>query len=216
MDGDSKTEEKTDQARRNFLKTTVVASAIIAVGGVAAVAKSLVVPTESSNSQAGFPKIQLLDANNNNITVNSLQVNQPIFFYYPLDDEPNMLVKLGVQADDGIGPDGDIVAFSDICQHLGCNPGFLAQGQSPTANPSYVAPGPEMYCPCHGSKYDLLHDAAVVEPSPAPRPVPRVILQLDDSGNIYAVGMTPPTIYDHGTPGSSDISADLQGGNLVA
>jgi arsenite oxidase small subunit len=214
LDGESKKAEETDQGRRKFLKTTVVASAVIAIGGVAAVAKSLLVPP-SSAAPSGFPMVQLLDSNNNPITVTSLQVNTPFIFPYPLDDEPSLLVKLGVQAENGIGPDGDIVAFSDLCQHLGCQPGFVAAGQSPAVNPSYVAPGPEMYCPCHGSKYDLLEDAAVIQPSPAPRPVPRVILQLDDAGNIYAIGMTGPTIFGHGTPGSSDVSADLQGGNVV-
>jgi len=192
-----------------------VASAVIAVGGVAAVAKPLLFPPTQAGP-SGFPKVQVLDSNNNPVTVDSLQVNQVIYFYYPLDDEPNILVKLGVAAEGGIGPDGDIVAFSDICQHLGCNPGFVAAGQSPSANPSYVAPEPLLYCPCHGSKYNLLTSATVIQPSPAPRPVPQVILELDASGNIYAVGMGPPTIYDHGTPGSTDVSADLTGGNLVA
>lgn len=210
-----KEEQKADQARRSFLKTTVVASAVLAVGGVAAIAKSLIVPTTSSSGPAGFPKVQLLDSNNNPITLSSLQDSTPIFFYYPLNNEPNILVKLGVAAENGIGPDGDIVAFSDLCQHLGCNPGFVAKGQSPPCNPSYTAPGPEFYCCCHGSIYNLTEDAAVVR-GPTPRSVPRVILDTDSSGNIYAVGMTPPAIYGHGTPGSSDITTDLQGGTLVS
>lgn len=214
MDGASAKEEKTGQTRRRFLKTTVVASAVIAIGGVAAVAKPLLVPNQGSGASTGFPKVQLLDSDNNNVTVNSLQVNQPLFFYYPLDDEPNILVKLGVQAENGIGPDGDIVAFSDVCQHLGCNPGFVASGQSPPCNSSYTASGPEFYCCCHGSIYDLTKSAAVVR-GPTPRPVPQVVLELDDLGNIYATGMGPPVIYNHGTPGSTDVSEDLQGGNLV-
>ncbi len=69
------------------------------------------------------------------------------------------------------------------------------------------------YCCCHGSQYDLLNGAAVIG-GPAPRPVPSVILEVDSSGNIYATGMNPPTIFGHNT-GSSDVSADLQGGNLA-
>jgi hypothetical protein len=72
------------------------------------------------------------------------------------------------------------------------------------------------YCCCHGSKYDLTNDAAVIPPSPAPRAVPRVILTTDDEGNIFATGMGPPTIFGHGTPGSTDVSADLQGGTVVS
>jgi arsenite oxidase small subunit len=213
LDASSTKEKRPDEARRRFLKTTVVASAIIAIGGVSAVAKSLTVPAQTSAAPTSFPKIQLFDSNNNIITVNSLQMNQLILFYYPLNDEPNILVKLGVQAENGVGPDGDIVAFSDICQHLGCNPGFVAKGQSPPCNSSYQAPGPVMYCCCHGSIYDLERNAEVIG-GPAPRPVPRVILEVDEVGNIYAVGMSPPTIYGHHT-GSEEVTYDLQGGTLV-
>ena len=44
--------------------------------------------------------------------------------------------------------------------------GFIA-----AVHPSYVAKGPEMYCCCHGSIYDMLNDAKVIG-GPAPRPVP--------------------------------------------
>jgi hypothetical protein len=41
-----------------------------------------------------------------------------------------------------------------------------------------------------------------------------VILELDSStGDIYATGMTPPTIYGYDT-GSNDVLADLRGGTL--
>jgi len=146
-------------------------------------------------------------------TVDSLQVNTPVTFNYPLDNEPSLLVKVGRKAVGGVGPDGDIVAFSNVCQHLGCLYGFQAPGTSPPCNPSFVAKGPMGYCCCHGSQYDFLNGAAVIG-GPAPRPVPSVILEVDSSGNIYAAGMNPPTIFGHNT-GSSDVSADLSGGNLV-
>ena len=122
-------------------------------------------------------------------------------------------MKLGVNLSYGVGPDSDIVAFSDICQHLGCNPIFVPKGQSPPFNTSYVAPEADMCCPCHGSIYDLTNDAAVIG-GPAPYPVPRVMLSVDSSGNLHAIGMEPPTIYEHGTPGSTDVLPDLQGGTL--
>ncbi|HII40659.1 MAG TPA: Rieske 2Fe-2S domain-containing protein [Thermoplasmata archaeon] len=134
-------------------------------------------------------------------------------FNYPLDTEPNVLVKLGQAATGGIGPDGDIVAFSLICQHLGCIWGFLPTGTSPPCNMGYKAPEPVGYCCCHGSVFDLTNAARVVG-GPAPRPQPQVQLELDASGAIYAVGMGAPTIFGHNT-GSSDVTADLQGGNPV-
>jgi arsenite oxidase small subunit len=200
-------DEKVDEDRRNFLKASVVASAVIAVAGAAAVAKSVGSIGEESTA-VGFPTVKVAN-------ISGLTVNTPVTFNYPLDNEANILVKLGVKAEDGIGPDSDIIAFSDICQHLGCNPLYIPQGSSPPCAPSYVAKGPEMYCCCHGSIYDLLNDAEVIG-GPAPRPVPRVILTMDSSGDIYATGMTPPTIFDHGTPGSTDVSADLEGGTVVS
>ncbi len=213
---DVKDGEKVDNERRNFLKTTVVASAINAAAGAASVVKSI--NTSEANSGTTFPKIQVVDANSGQVAnVNTLTPDVPLLFYYPLEQvEPNILVKLGQAAQNGIGPDGDIVAFSDICQHVGCYPGYVASGHSPSCNHSYTASGPIMYCCCHGSKYDLLKNAAVIQPSPAARPVPRVILEVDGDGNIYATGMGPPTIFGHGTPGSTDVTADLQGGILVS
>jgi arsenite oxidase small subunit len=120
-----------------------------------------------------------------------------------------------VQAEGGVGPDGDIVAYSQVCQHLGCIYAFIAPGSSPSCDSSYLASGPVGYCCCHGSVYDLANAAKVVG-GPAPRPVPMVILSYDSAtGNIYATGMTPPTIFGYDT-GSNDVSDDLQGGTLVS
>jgi arsenite oxidase small subunit len=197
-----------DGPRRDFLKYAAVTSAVLAVAGIAAITKSVTNAAEATPTAASatFPKV--LVAN-----VNGLQVNNPVSFNYPLDNEPNFLVKLGQKAAGGVGPDGDIVAFSGICQHLGCVWGFQAPGTSPPCAAGFVAKGPMGYCCCHGSQYDLLNGAAVIG-GPAPRPVPSVVLEVDSTGNIYATGMNGPTIFGHNT-GSSDVSADLQGGNLV-
>lgn len=220
MDKAAEKDEKVDEDRRTFLKATVVASAALAVVGIAAISK---VASEtggyssSTTAQTTFPNFLIADISTGQVAnVNTLQVNQPLTFNYPLDNESNIIVKLGVAAEDGVGPDGDIVAFSDICQHLGCNPGFVYPGGPPPfCNSAYVAKGPVMYCCCHGSIYDVTKDAEVIG-GPAPRGVPRVILSVDSSGNIYATGMEPPTIYGHGPAGSADVSYDLQGGTPVA
>jgi cytochrome b6-f complex iron-sulfur subunit len=52
---------------------------------------------------------------------------------------------------------GQAVAFSAICTHMGC-----------TVNPA----GKQLNCPCHGSQYDAL--TGKVLQGPAPKPLPAV------------------------------------------
>lgn len=184
-------------------------SGLLAVGGIAAVSKSIAnpaPPTRGKSNMNQFPRVKVAQ-------IGDLQPNQPISFNYPLDDEPNILLKLGVKADGGVGPDGDIVAFSNVCQHLGCIYGFESAGSTPNCNAAYVADRPVGYCCCHGTVFDFLHRAKVIA-GPSPRPQPQVMLEVDNSGSIFAVGMGPPTIFGHNT-GSNDVSADLEGGNQV-
>ena len=196
--GDSASDGK-KESRRNFLKFAMAVSAMLAVGGIATV-------PAAGTGLSVFPRVKVAQ-------LNDLTIGQPIVFNYPLEDEPNILVKLGTKADGGVGPDEDIVAFSSICQHLGCNFGFQAAGSSPVCNPSYNADRPVGYCCCHGSVYDFVNKANVIA-GPSPRPQPQVLLEVDSSGNIFATGMGPPTIFGHNT-GSNDVSGDLQGGTPV-
>jgi arsenite oxidase small subunit len=231
-----------ETGRRRFLKVGLTAGLVLVVVGIAGVARSLISPpnppqaqeaaapqtttvtvtvggsggnstagastASTSTSSSPFPRLMVAN-------LSDVSTTTPVYFNYPLQEAPNILVKLGVAAPGGVGPDNDIVAFSQICQHLGCIYGFVPEGGAPACDSSYKAPGPEGYCCCHGSIYDLAKAGAVVG-GPAPRPVPQVTLEFDSSsGNIYAVGMGPPTIFGHDT-GSSDVLNDLQGGTLVS
>jgi arsenite oxidase small subunit len=190
-------DSKESESRRNFLKTALGAGGVLAVAGIAAVTKSLWTPSVATSGS--FPRVKVANAAN-------LQTNAYTIFNYPLDDEPNMLVKLGRRATGGVGPEGDVIAFSVVCQHLGCVVGYEAQSSG--------APGPAGVCPCHGSVFDFVNGGKVVS-GPAPRPLPQVSLEFDEAtGDIYAVGMGPPSIFGHNT-GSNDVSADLQGGTPV-
>jgi cytochrome b6-f complex iron-sulfur subunit len=61
-----------------------------------------------------------------------------------------------------------LFALSTVCTHLGCTPNWL---------PSEL----KFKCPCHGSGYRVtgLHFEG-----PAPRPLERYSLSLDESGNV--------------------------------
>jgi len=202
---------RSEMDRRTFLKLTAAAGGAVTLGALLASLKAgTFVP--STSVTVTWPIIKITN-------ISQLTNLKPLVFYYPLTNTPNYLVKLGVAAAGGIGPEKDIVAFSATCQHLGCEYGFLSPGGSPVCNPSYKAAIPMGYCCCHGSQYDFTESAKVIG-GPAPRPVPMVQLQLDSStGDISAVSMAGPTIFGHGPPGTTDpklvLQYDLQGGDLV-
>jgi arsenite oxidase small subunit len=195
----------------------------LAVGSVATIAALLsalfryleFVPSPQAGGtqvELAWPRVKLVNAG-------SLQLLKAVKFNYPLTNTPNFLVKLGVKADDGVGPDGDIVAYSGICQHLGCYYEFHPPDSSPSCSPSFKPQIPEGYCCCHGGQYDFAQAAKVIS-GPPPRPVPAVRLEYDKAtGDLYATAMGPPTIFGHGPPGTMDPSLllkyDLGGGEVV-
>ena len=162
--------------------------------------------TQTSSSTVASPTIALVWPRLKVINIKALTVGKALSFYYPLQSTPSMIVKIGVKADNGIGPDGDVVAFSRICQHQGCSILYLAGGM-------------EGNCPCHGSQYDFIHNGSVAT-GPTTLPVPRVLLEYEAAtGDIYAVGMGPPVIFGQGPLGDTNppdlLQYDLQGGQTV-
>ncbi len=101
----------------------------------------------------------------------------------------------------GVGPNKSIVAYSLICQHLGCifpQLRFYAPGQ-PTrfrTNPPEIGQrGGVLHCACHGTVYDPYRGAAVLI-DPALRPQPAIVLEWDPSTDyLYATGVVGPTIF---------------------
>jgi arsenite oxidase small subunit len=205
------------KGRRDFLKLALTASGIVTISAVGSFLRFLAFippPTVAGKTvqTLSWPRVKLLN-------VKSLESLKPVTFYYPLVNTPNIIVMLGQKADNGVGAGGTIIAYSTLCQHLGCYFAFQASGSSPLCDPSYRVPTDEGYCCCHGGEYDLVHSAEVIG-GPPPRAVPRVLLEYDEAtGDIYAVGMAPPTIFGHGPPGTTDqtlvLQYDMQGGEVV-
>ena len=200
--------------RRNFLKLVLTLGAAATAASFISMFRLLtyVPPPQGSQGPLAWPVVKIANAS-------SLNPSSPVRFNYPLVDTPSILVKVGASAENGVGPDSDIVAFSGICQHLGCFYSALPAGASPQCNSGFKATSPQGYCCCHGGQYDFARGAAVIS-GPPPRPVPQVTLRYDQStGDIYAIGMGAPTIFGHGPPGTTAVSDvlkyDLQGGDLV-
>lgn len=207
---------ETGKSKRHSLKIILALGGLATLGSIASTLRILGFippPTQgTSNQPLAWPRIKL-------VNVSAIDSSKPLRFNYPLVDTPNVLLKVGQSAQNGVGPDSDIVAYSNVCQHLGCFYGVLFSGSSPPCNSSYKARGTEGYCCCHGGQFDLVNGAKVIG-GPPPRPVPAVMLEYDkNTGDIYAIGMGPPTIFGHGPPGTTDpalvLRHDLEGGELV-
>ena len=108
-----------------------------------------------------------------------LRVDEPVLFRYP-DKGPgteSILVKLGVPAGGGIGPDMDVVAFNTLCPHMGGPLSNVYQKEEKALGP----------CPFHQSLFDLTRHGMVIS-GHATESLPQVLLELDGD-DIYAVGM---------------------------
>ena len=181
---EEKKDEPQDTGRRDFLKgmvglsSVVLLASLVDFGKVFEPIKEVIPP---------WPRVKVANAS-------SLQANTPVSFAYPLTTTPNLLVKLGQKVPNGVGPDGDVIAFSTVCQHLGCIVHFEPAGRSGGEMPNYTNV-PVSYCPCHAGVYDLSNDAKVLA-GPPPNPLPFVVLEyVDSTGDIYATGMTAPSIF---------------------
>ena len=98
-------------------------------------------------------------------------------FQYPLKEHNNLLVKLGTSAFDGVGPDGDVVAFNYLCSHMGCP----LNGQY---RHEYKMLGP---CPCHYSRFDLSKNGVMVL-GQATQSLPQVLLEVQGD-EVFAVAV---------------------------
>ena len=224
--------EGIDEPKRNFLKLMVTASIVAGAGlSLGVVLKSLTPPQAGI---ASFPSLKLVDSNGNPLLASSLSVNNPnaLQFNYPLQGTPNNILNVGdasgtpikisstqvtVPADGskyssyaGVGKDQSIVAYSAICQHLGCV--FPELRFYPNGVES-ITVGSESYtgvfhCLCHGSTYDPESGASVLT-GPTTHPLPMVKLVWDPSTDELSVSnMVGPTIYGR--------TSDLQGETAIS
>lgn len=139
-------------------------------GGVAAAgagAAAVIIAVTGDDEDGEFPRLTVAK-------VGDLQPNQPVTFEYPLEGQSSILVDLGDEVPGGVGDNNSIVAYSALCQHMGCEVGFVSEG-------GY------MLCPCHQSKYDPGRDGNVIQ-GVAQVPLPRVELEVDGD-DVVAVGV---------------------------
>ncbi len=155
-------------SRRNFLLTSGATTATVMVMINAGGAEAQQIPA----TIATYPRIKIAK-------LSALRQDVPVEFSYPDGGAyaESMLVKLGVPAGGGIGPQSDVVAFNNYCTHQG---GPL--GGSYKADTKSLGA-----CPLHLSTYDLTRYGILIS-GQAYQSLPQVLLELEGD-DIYAVGI---------------------------
>jgi arsenite oxidase small subunit len=151
--------------RRFTRKQALVAGGVgaAAVGGGAAA----IIAARGDGGGEDYPRFNVAK-------VADLQPNKPVSFEYPLKGQQSMLIDLDEQVPGGVGDKNSIVAYSVLCQHMGC----------PVP---YEATGRHFQCPCHQSKYDPAREGYVIQ-GVAQAPLPRIELEIDGD-EVVATGV---------------------------
>ena len=161
-------------SRRDFLKTTAGATGAMAVG-------VLGFPLGSQLVEAigpGLLRVTRTYARTRVGRLADLADGGPVDFKYPLEEHENFLLKLGAVAQGGVGPSGDVVAFSYLCSHIGCPLKDRYRHDDKVMGP----------CPCHFSTFDLTKNGTLVI-GQATQSLPQIVLE-SEYGDVFAVGVT--------------------------
>jgi arsenite oxidase small subunit len=153
-------------AERRFTRKQALiaggAGAAVVAGGGAAIAIAT-----SGDGGEDYPRFAVAK-------VADLQPNTPVPFQYPLKGQQSVLVDLGEEVPGGVGDRSSIVAYSVLCQHMGCQVPYEARDR-------------HFQCPCHQTKYDPAREGYVIQ-GVAQTPLPRIELEIDGD-DVVAVGV---------------------------
>jgi arsenite oxidase small subunit len=155
-------------SRRDVLKAALLFGAALLLLPVERLAKSMFAPRETG--PATYPRVRVANSRD-------VPVNESFLFEYPHKDRVSVLIHL---------TEG-FVAYDSLCTHLGCQ---VHYNKVPVFgwenNPQ------QTFCPCHSSVFDP--KTGSVLSGPATKPLPKVRLEINDQGDIYANG------YESGLP----------------
>jgi len=155
-------------SRRMFFKTSTAAAAGAAGATMAIPGTAEAAQVDAGRTTLPYPRKAIT-------TTSKLKVNEPVAFTYPDNSSPCALIKMGRKVQGGIGPDGDIVAFSTLCTHMGCPVAYDGQARS-------------FKCGCHYSQFDP-ELAGQMICGQATESLPQVTLLLGRDGTIAATGV---------------------------
>jgi Rieske Fe-S protein len=137
--------------RREFARYLVLGAGAIAVGNV-----GLAAWTQLRSINTGEPRPI--------VAVDEVAVGGTYLFSYPEGDDPAVLLRVD---------DGQVVAFSQQCTHLGCVVYYEAEED-------------RWHCPCHEGNFATLTGAVIS--GPPTRPLGRIDVEIRDDRMIWALG----------------------------
>jgi arsenite oxidase small subunit len=162
-------------SRRIFLK--VAGSSVAGAGAALAPAASALAGDKGTHPPQGLGAAILPYPRRVVGKAAAMRVDSPVSFPYPDADSPCMAIKTGTRVAGGVGPDGDIVAFSSLCTHMGC----------PL---SYDPESKRLKCPCHFSMFDPEKSGQMIC-GQATEDLPQIQLEYDAaSDTVRAVAVT--------------------------
>jgi arsenite oxidase small subunit len=158
----------TDLSRRRFLKTGGAAAAGAGLLG-AGLASSAAEQAHPGAATLTYPRTGIAQAA-------ALKIDEPKAFSFPDEASFCQVLKTGRAVPGGVGPDGDIVAFSTQCTHMGC----------PL---TYDKAARTFKCGCHFSIFDPEMQGQMVD-GQATENLPRILLEYDEGDDtLYAVAV---------------------------
>ncbi len=156
-------------SRRDALKAAVLFGAAVLFLPVGRVAQFLFAPKETG--PVNYPRVRIGNSKD-------VPANDSLLFEYPHKDRPAVLIHL---------PEGGFVAYDALCTHLGCQVHY-----NKVAVKGWENNPQQVFSPCHGGVFEP--KTGKVLGGPPPRPLPKIRLEIDDQGEIYANG------YESGLP----------------
>ena len=140
-----------------------------AVAGATAVLTSNVARAGRTDIVSGYPSRRLAN-------ISDLKIDEPMDIEYPDSDSPGVLLKFAHTIAGGVGPAGDIVAYSVLCPHKGYQMFYDKSDRS-------------LNCPGHFSRFDCEAGGQQIW-GHATQNLPQFLLRVDAEGEIYAEGVS--------------------------
>jgi Rieske Fe-S protein len=156
-------------SRRGILKAATLVAAGLLLIPAERLVQFLFAPRETG--PASYPRTRVSNTRD-------IPLNESLLFEYPHKDRPAILIHL---------PTDEFVAFDAICTHLGCQVHY-----DKTPVKGWESNPLQIFSPCHAGVFEP--KAGGVIGGPPPRPLPKIRLEIDSDGEIFANG------YESGLP----------------